>query len=430
MGDPLSVAGSVVGVISLGITVTQSLVDFYTAARDQKQNVASTAAKLNRLLDLLESLQRQLKDRRFRPDERVLLDNIENSVQPCRDVIRELKVENEKFKDHSSYAIAAAALTTARRVSYPFRQSTLQKLDEDVDEAILHLSLALQLLQQKDIASVRDDIEDAKSLLELVRAGQLSLTIRDWLTAPDASVEYNSNCKKRHSDTGLWLVKGAPFLSWLKKPNSFLWLYGFAGCGKSVLCSTAIQYAFRHRRASPRIGIAFFFFAFDNKSKQDASAMLRGLALQLAGQLQDNGPLSQLHESHRHNMPPDEALATCLRQLIQRFDHVYILLDALDESPRGKHREDVLQCLADLRRWSEPGLHLLVTSRSETDIRDAFYDEPGASDDETISMKNQSVDRDIAVFVSQHLKDNRKLRKWKDHHGQIEAALTERAKGV
>jgi hypothetical protein len=34
MADPLSVAGSVVGIISLGITVTQGLVNFYTTARD------------------------------------------------------------------------------------------------------------------------------------------------------------------------------------------------------------------------------------------------------------------------------------------------------------------------------------------------------------------------------------------------------------
>jgi len=158
--------------------------------------------------------------------------------------------------------------------------------------------------------------------------------------------------------------------------------------------------------------------------------MLRALILQLSTQLKDSGPLSRLRDSYHNTNPPDHVLADHLRQLIRMFDHVYILLDALDESPRGKHRGHVLQALVDLRGWSEAGLHLLVTSRNETDIRDVLRDELNASDDETLSMNNESVDRDIAAFVSQHLRDNRKLRKWKDHHNRIEAILVERAKGV
>ena len=45
---------------SKNIEVSKSLVDFYTTVRDQESNVASTAGKLNCLLDLLEGLQRRL----------------------------------------------------------------------------------------------------------------------------------------------------------------------------------------------------------------------------------------------------------------------------------------------------------------------------------------------------------------------------------
>jgi hypothetical protein len=112
------------------------------------------------------------------------------------------------------------------------------------------------------------------------------------------------------------------------------------------------------------------------------------------------------------------------------FDNVYILLDALDESPRGEPREDVLQVLVDLRSWSAPGLHLLVTSRDEIDIRDVLCNELGALNGEMLSMKNEYVDRDIAAFVSHQLRDNRKFQKWKDYHGRIESVFTESANGV
>jgi ankyrin repeat domain-containing protein 50 len=293
------------------------------------------------------------------------------------------------------------------------------------------LSLALQVLQQKDISNVQDDIEDAKAVLDLVRAGQISSTIRDWLKAPDATINYNEACKVKHLGTGLWLVNGPFFSAWLAKPKSFLWLNGFAGCGKSTLCSTSIQYAFRHRRSNPRIGIAFFFFKFNDESKQDASAMLRALVLQLSSQLNDNHALlSGLYDRYRNATPPGHDLEDCLHQLVRAFEHVYIILDALDESPRTKHRRGVFEALVIIREWLEPGLHLLVTSRDEADIRGVLHDELCASPDEIVSMKNDSVDSDIASFISSYLKSNRRLRKWEKYHDQIEKALTERAIGV
>jgi hypothetical protein len=429
--DGLSVAASVTGILSLGVQITKSLVDFYAAYKSQKSSVIHTVKELERLLGTLESLHNYLACRTFLADKKELLQNIQDEINYCEEYIKELQNEIEKFKDNPKDGIRAAARTAAYKIAYPFRQSTLQKLDENVDEIVSHLSLALQVLEQKTIGDIQDDIKDTKALLHLVRADQMSLSIREWLKAPDATINYNEACKKRYGSTGLWLVKGGSFSTWLRKPNSFLWLTGFAGCGKSVLCSTAIQHIFQHRNSDPRIGIAFFFFSFNDESKQDTSAMLRALVLQLSSQLNDNDDiLLQLYNTYRNTIPTDQVFVECLHQLIQRFDSTYIILDALDESPRDKHRGDVLRVLSDLRMWSEHGLHLLVTSREEPDIRDVLLGELGASSVEIISLKNNSVDGDITSFISGSLKNDRRLRKWENYHDQIERALNERAKGV
>ena len=435
MMDGLSVAASVAGIISLGIQVTQSLTDYYEAYKGQKSEIANIAEKLKNLLCIFESMRRQLTDRKFGAAEKDLLETIEGSIQMCEEHIQELQSKVEKFKDSSGNSIRVAVQTTTRQVAYPFKQSTLRKLDADIDEIVSNLSLALAVLQQNDIGNVQGDIEDAKAVLDLVRATQLSSTIRDWLKAPDATTNYNDACKLKHPRTGLWFVKGSSFSTWLVKDKSFLWLNGFAGCGKSVLCSTAIQYTLRHRMSNPRVGIAFFFFTFSDDSKQDASAMLRALVLQLSSQLNNNDTfLSRLYDRHRNAAPPDQDLEDCMHQLVQGFEHVYIILDALDESPRNKHgknlRRSVLEVLVIIRRWSEPGLHLLVTSRDVTDIRDVFCDDLHTTSDEVVSMKNTSVDSDIASFISGYLKDSRELRKWEKYHDQIEKALTERSNGV
>jgi len=345
MADPLSVTAGVAGLVSLGIQVTRSLVDFYTSYRDQGSDLAGMTERLEYLLDIFQSLEKTLLDRHFQADERSLIKNIETSIQDCDELIQELQEQCQKFSKTSN-GIKAAVRLAGRRAIYPFRRSTLQKLDEDIDEIRANLSSALDVLQLKDNKRTQDDIAEIKVLLDLVRTDQVSSNLRDWLKAPDAKVDHNAACVKRQPGTGMWLVKSPGFSRWLTEGNSIMWLNGFAGSGKSILCSTATQFALRHRGSDPNVGIAFFYFTFNDESKQDESAMLRALLLQLSSQLHDGyADLTRLHDSYKAGIPPSLVIIEYLRRLVQRFHHVYIVLDALDESPRNGPREHVLEML-------------------------------------------------------------------------------------
>ena len=113
---------------------------------------------------MLEALHGHLNTRKFQADEQHLLDTIEGRIKLCEDSIYELQTKIEKFKDSpSDDGIRAVVRTTTRQLAYPFKQSTLRKIDADIDEIVSHLSLALQVLHQKDFGNVRGDIEDAKA---------------------------------------------------------------------------------------------------------------------------------------------------------------------------------------------------------------------------------------------------------------------------
>jgi len=427
MGDPLSVAASVAGLLSLGIQVTQSLVTYYTSYRNQDSHVARTISRLEALLETFQDLSETLSRRRFVPDEQSLIAQVESSIQDCKDLIFELQQEVEKFSDDSKSGLRTAIKTASRRLAYPLRQSTLQKLDEDIGDIRENLSFALNVLQINDGQKVQGDLHDIKSVLELVRTSQVSKEVRDWLKAPDATTNHHEACAKRHATSGVWFVKGSAFTKWLEEDRSFLWLNGFAGCGKSVLTSTAIQYTFRHRRSNPRIGIAFFYFSFNDSSKQDVSGLLRAVLLQLSNQSNDTEiNLTNLYDSYKPGEPPIPALLECVRQAIQKFQDVYLIVDALDECPRYGARERVLETLIDFRNWSIHGLHILVTSRDEIDIRENLA--PSSTED--ISMKNTGVDQDIAEFIQGHLERDRAMQKWSTHRSQIQDVLTAKAGGV
>ena len=427
MLDPLSVAASVAGLISLGIQVSQSLVDFYNSYKDLDSDVEGTMKRLESLLDIFCYLDKTISNRKFQADERDLIKNIEASIKACDELVQELQDECKKFSKTSSNGVKATIRIAGRRATYPFRKSTLQKIDEDIDEIRANLSSALRVLQLKDNKRTQTDVAEIKTLLDLVKTNQISSNLRSWLKAPDATVDHNAACLKKHPGTGLWLIEDSHFTTWLTEGSSILWLNGFAGSGKSVLCSTVIQFVLRHRRSDPRIGIAFFYFTFNDESKRDESAMLRALLLQLSTQLQDgHADLVRLYDSYQPSTPPPQVLIEYLRRLIERFQHVYIMLDALDESPRDGPRGHVLNALETMRKWVLQGLHLFVASRDEPDIRDSL----SLSTAHQIKMQNIGIDKDIVDFISGRFDTDRKLRNLLPYRNKVQESLAGRAKGM
>ncbi|KAJ5140290.1 NACHT nucleoside triphosphatase [Penicillium atrosanguineum] len=427
MVDPLAIASGVAGLLSLGIQVTQSLVNFYTAYKDQDTDLAKLTRNLDSLQSIFRALDVAVEERQWQAATQDLLREVEKAVHKCEEVIAELQSECEKFHIDSAAGLKDRVKVAGRRAAYPFRKSTLQKLEEDVSDIRENLLFALDVLHMKSHSQIQDGISEVKSLVERINANQATLTIRCWLMAPDVSLNHNATCAKCHPSTGLWFVNGHQFRTWLEEPDSFLWLNGFAGCGKSVLCSTTIQHTFREIGHKPGVGIAFFYFSFDDEAKQDDNGMLRTLLLQLSVQLNDGDKyLEQLHALYKSGSPPVDVLLDSLQRILLRFHKSYILLDALDESPRYNKREGVLKAIKEIRSWLIPGIHLLVTSRSEFDIRESL----DPSCDQDVPLRNSETDRDIANFVSYQLKNDLKLQKWKERHEEIQNKLTKSAQGV
>ena len=175
------------------------------------------------------------------------------------------------------------------------------------------------------------------------------------------------------------------------------------------------------------MGIAFYYFAFSDESKQDAHGMLCTLLLQLSVQFQDGErELEQLRILSKFSTPSEDLLLQTLRKFLERFQDSYILLNALDKSPRDHDREDVLRVIQEIRDWRLPTIHLLVTSRDQLDIQRSL----NPSYDSDLSMKNSGVDRDILDFISYQLEHDNKLQKWQVRQSEIQNKLTQDAQGV
>lgn len=423
--DPLSITASVAGIVSIALEVTVKLFDFYSAYKDRDQEVTRVVGKLKDLQRLLKATQDHIGKREFGQDRESKRHQIEELVRNCAESIEELQDEYSKFEKPTF------------KMGYPFRKSTLERMKECVDDAVSHISGYLQLFQLEDVVVICRDVEEICDRLRLMRADQVSSSIRDWLKAPDATAHFNDTIKKRHPGTGRWFIEGHAFSTWLSKAQSFLWLFGFAGCGKSVLSSTVIEHLLQAQNYSKdkglRTGIGFFYFSFREEMKQDSSAMLRALILQLSQQLEDDHKLlSQFYDKQRHAAPSDQVLMKFLKKLLAEFNATYIVLDGLDEVPSDRdHREEVLQTISAMRQCSIPGLHILVTSREEVDIQSSLFPGDHILPEEAIPLSNCHVNDDITSYICGSLDRDPEL-EWikRNHHDRVREKLASRAAGV
>ena len=425
MTDPLSVTASAAGIVSLGITVCQGLIDYYQKYKDKVRDVAKTTQSIETVLSTLNSLESILKTRKFSSSQGALVTTIEDSIKACVESIDDLQEELERIKDPSKPGFRTTVRAEIQKLAYPFRVGTLARLRADVQEIRSNISFVIDTLNLGQLGDVQNGMSDVKATLASMRTSQIREQV-EWLEAPDPTSDYNDASEKRQAGTGRWFVEGTQFGSWLHGDCTFLWLNGLAGCGKSVLSSTVIQKLVNHTRVHHGT-VAFYFFKFSDTSKQDLKGLLRSLLLQFSYQSPTGSEvLASLHSRNKYGESPVSALKDALKEVLSTLMSYYIVIDALDEAPRGKRRKEVLEYLSQMRSWEFAGMHMLVTSRDELDIRQSLK----CIAELEISLENKEVGEDIRSFIVERLRQDTQLRKWHKYSQEIEDALIDGASGM
>jgi hypothetical protein len=270
-----------------------------------------------------------------------------------------------------------------------------------------------------------DTQSESRSEMQDVKASK----IRQWLSAPDQSLNYQKALKQRQEGTGRWLLESDQYDSWKADAASFLWLHGIPGCGKTILTSTILEDVLQ--QSDDGKVVVYFFFDFNDVQKQNPELMLRSLTCQLLQQsVNIPASLDTLFSScdSGQRQPSLHAILEVMQQMMQEFSDIYIVLDALDECSK---RAELLEILEMIAAWHVQNLHVLLTSRRERDIEnslDTFVDSQNI-----VCLQSALVDRDIQKYIRQRLYNDRNLTKWRNDaivRQEIETALTKGAHGM
>ena len=255
--------------------------------------------------------------------------------------------------------------------------------------------------------------------------------IHRWLSAPDPWLNYNKALKERQAGTGTWFTESKQYAHWKTNPDSFLWLHGIPGCGKTILSSTIIEDIFYHCHHDPTKAVIYFYFDFNDDEKQQHEKMTRSLITQLSSRHRGTSRvLAAFFSSHMNGerQPTSDALLTTLQQMIREFDETFVILDALDEC---KERQALLEDIDEMVAWKTGKAHILVTSRKENDIKESL--EPLINDENVICIQSELVTHDIRVYVRERLLTDRKLKRWQrkpEVQQEIEMTLVGKADGM
>ncbi|KAK5675910.1 hypothetical protein LTS10_011642 [Elasticomyces elasticus] len=227
--------------------------------------------------------------------------------------------------------------------------------------------------------------------------------IADWLAPPDPWTNHESARQRHEPGTGTWLLEHNEYLAWKSGSCRLLWLYGKAGCGKTVLCCTAIIDMRASRHNHFHTAHAVFYFSFSDVDKQTYRNFLVSLTVQLSKEEPGRSMLREACETP--GKPRLDELRVILSACLASYGRVYLYLDGIDECPGfNKVRQNVLDGLEQLLARA-PCVPVLITSRDVSDVR-CFVEKFGAG---LLSIPARAMDADIEKYVSTQLSRDHRL---------------------
>ncbi|EXL40447.1 hypothetical protein FOCG_17068 [Fusarium oxysporum f. sp. radicis-lycopersici 26381] len=222
---------------------------------------------------------------------------------------------------------------------------------------------------EKPISEILSSIEstgsETKHAVMSMASDHHFAKIERWLSPPDYSTNANLARERRHPGTGTWLLNSPVFQEWKLGIRQHLWLYGLAGCGKTILSTSILDHLLQ---IDTHTTLAFFF-DFSDRRKQKLEDLLCSLAIQLYHTGNEAARrLDSLFTSHDdgRRQPDTNTLSACVDTMIQPAGKVFIIIDALDECTA---REELLQWLKHL---ASRKAQLIVTGRPEVEFQSAI----------------------------------------------------------
>ncbi|PLB55931.1 hypothetical protein P170DRAFT_506431 [Aspergillus steynii IBT 23096] len=175
MSDPLSVAGSAVGIISLGLQVCGKIIKYSQDLRGQDDDLDRLVTKAEHLRAPLKELQDLIEDTRNESSKTA--DDLESKALGLQVYVERLKRKIEQYQPVSTGGAHGngKARSTFKRAVYPFKKESLGEIAYCLDsmQMTLQTTLAISTARKLSTFESKQDAFDAKQDRILVLAEEM-----------------------------------------------------------------------------------------------------------------------------------------------------------------------------------------------------------------------------------------------------------------
>ncbi|KAK1731767.1 uncharacterized protein BDZ83DRAFT_645745 [Colletotrichum acutatum] len=395
MADPLSIAASIAGLLSLADIVFLRLSKYIRSAKNAEKEISDLREEVNLVggtINMLSRLATALEAEDESPIESFRMHHIDG----CAAILSEIVNKTKKYEDKSGGKL--------KRLIWPYTSSKTKEMLADLSRHKENMNLALSATsletllrylakeeeRDRTTAQIRADVQKIKKIAVRIQEDIERRRILQFFLEYNPQSNYDMSVKLRHPRTGLWLERHSSFQQWLRNQGSRLWLSGIPGAGKTVLAGLIIGHALA--RSSDTVAVGFFFCDYKNEATQSPVSILGGLANQLARQSEEACSMleeyySELHPERGLPRPANsEDLERIIIRMSQVFEHTYLVVDGLDEC--GDHAEEIVEALCSIAENSDISM---AHSQQEAGIRGSLSQSRGSGKPRGRGTRNVSM---------------------------------------
>jgi hypothetical protein len=152
----------------------------------------------------------------------------------------------------------------------------------------------------------------------------------------------------------------------------------------------------------------YFFFDFNDPSKQKVEGLLRSLILQLAAQCESTITFLQALYSEHQAQPNKMASAVrewtdILLKLLGKQDACYIIIDALDECVAV---DELIEEIGSLLESAKSSVRWLFVSQPAVELSRVFKEHSVTE----VKIRGSAIDKDIRLYVRRRLRTDTRLK--------------------
>ncbi|EXL65494.1 hypothetical protein FOPG_18280 [Fusarium oxysporum f. sp. conglutinans race 2 54008] len=318
--------------------------------------------------------------------------------------------DSHKNKEWQGYAAMTAAA---------YAKDLLRHIAPDGVEAEKKLIETITDLQEEVLAVSKK----ADTILHVQR-DSYQKDILSWLKSVNYGLLHSDYLERRQAGTGKWLLDPAVFCEWRNSSSQTLFCPGIPGAGKTIATAIVIDHLESRYVHDRGVGAAYVYCNYRLQEEQNTTNLLMSLLSQLVQALPTfPKDVEQLCRKCKEKgcRPSSEEVSTMIHSAVKYYNHVYILVDALDECRTSSGINTFLQAILSLQ--AKTGFNLFATARPLPEVTERFIN--------ALQLKIFANPDDVGIYSEAHMEDLRSfVHEDSQLKGQIKAEIAEAVDGM